>query len=590
MSESYTIGGDTWQGVTHIIHAGQTFRPSEDFTLHWVDLYFSKYNRAFPPIILIYAADANHEPSKDYISRDRFSIGREPGPFGSHHIRISMTPVPLLKDAYYCIILRAPLILPPATFSLLYDKGDATYPRGIRILSTDTGETWTKYYDDDHNFVVFGEPPSPPPPPEPPIPKFIPTKLTQTQTADGFEILLGTNVPCHLTLYWTSTEPLKHPQTRVLRGIDVPWYTRYCFVNFHEVEQEEAGDTLYHTFIIEPWPVCETRWFTIRGNVDEVLSPSVGPIFKKHRPIYVPTQFFFPFGPELCTAPLTAQWQKVDTVTSGLLKDLLPPEAKVAFLHLITKESDRPIGLRPTGSTHTEVDLVRAYSHVWAMVALDEDKAFEVYVYSTYYQEIWLMGYATEAAIVMFDNPIVKTPPAGDAWQTIDLSSTCPDAIGIFCEVARHIDQYPRGIRKHGSTDNRIFPFYHNWPVVGCDQNQKIDYYPDQYTWKTAKLFITGYIKKSATFFTNAPEHSLDEINIYKTITLDSGPSLAFFESYSEWGFNKFAMRPFGSDEDLFYKMNGYHSFAICPINSNGKLEGKIDHLETDFFLMGTGT
>ncbi|GAG83791.1 unnamed protein product, partial [marine sediment metagenome] len=44
----------------------------------------------------------------------------------------------------------------------------------------------------------------------------------------------------------------------------------------------EAGDTLYHTFIIPEWEYCQTKWFTFRGEVDDILSPSVGPIFEHH--------------------------------------------------------------------------------------------------------------------------------------------------------------------------------------------------------------------------------------------------------------------------------------------------------------------
>ncbi|GAI52757.1 unnamed protein product, partial [marine sediment metagenome] len=57
---------------------------------------------------------------------------------------------------------------------------------------------------------------------------------------------------------------------------------------------EEAGDTLTHTFIKEPWPVCETRWFTFKGDVDTLWTASAGPIFKKHRVAPPTTQDFYP--------------------------------------------------------------------------------------------------------------------------------------------------------------------------------------------------------------------------------------------------------------------------------------------------------
>jgi len=98
----------------------------------------------------------------------------------------------------------------------------------------------------------------------------------------GTFISLPTNVPCHLTCYWTAQKPLKHPTERTIRGLTVPWGVYFCFVTWHAVEQIETGDTYYHTFDLSPWPICETRWYTFRGTVTDVLSPSVGPIFEKH--------------------------------------------------------------------------------------------------------------------------------------------------------------------------------------------------------------------------------------------------------------------------------------------------------------------
>ncbi|GAH75535.1 unnamed protein product, partial [marine sediment metagenome] len=54
-----------------------------------------------------------------------------------------------------------------------------------------------------------------------------------------------------------------------------------------------AGDTLTHTFYKEPWPICETRWFTFKGDVDTLWTASAGPIFKKHRVAPPATKYFY---------------------------------------------------------------------------------------------------------------------------------------------------------------------------------------------------------------------------------------------------------------------------------------------------------
>ncbi|GAH76928.1 unnamed protein product [marine sediment metagenome] len=99
----------------------------------------------------------------------------------------------------------------------------------------------------------------------------------------GFEIVITTNTPCHLFLHFTKIEPEKHKTAIYRRGIRLMDATRYCFVVWEANEQQEAGDTLIHTFTKEAWDICETRWFTFKGTVSGTPSPSVGPIFKKHR-------------------------------------------------------------------------------------------------------------------------------------------------------------------------------------------------------------------------------------------------------------------------------------------------------------------
>ena len=97
-------------------------------------------------------------------------------------------------------------------------------------------------------------------------------------------ITCRTNNPCHLTLYYTEKEPVRHATSLVKRGLAVPWGAYFCFVAWNSVEQQEAGDTLIHTFEVPDWSYCQTKWFTFRGTVAEVLSPSVTALLKHHHP------------------------------------------------------------------------------------------------------------------------------------------------------------------------------------------------------------------------------------------------------------------------------------------------------------------
>jgi len=121
---------------------------------------------------------------------------------------------------------------------------------------------------------------------------------------------LPTNNPCHLTCYVTSVQPLKHHTTRIVRGLSVPWGVYFCMVSWHAFEQEEAGDTLTHTFVIPEWYQYQRKWFTFRGTVGGVISPSVGPIIEHRHPgqdiILNPTYVEWPFPDPLPTHWLSA--------------------------------------------------------------------------------------------------------------------------------------------------------------------------------------------------------------------------------------------------------------------------------------------
>jgi len=283
MPQTYTIGGDSWQDIKNDDISGQTFRPDSDFLLEWVDLWFDKKPVVPEAVVQIFYADAFHHPFGDCLSRNRLTVASEALPGGIHHVRLSMQSFLLTKDESYCIQVG---YYPPIWGGPLkwrYDAGDATYPRGIRIQSHDHGETWTDYFDDDHMFALWGTPPVPPPPPNPPIANVAILAIEKSVTSTGMEIVVTTNVPCHLYATYSLEKPLRHDRSTTLRGLVVPSDTRWCFVNWTENEQAEEGDTIIHTFTKEPWITCETRYFVFRAKVDDVWVPTASPVFTIHR-------------------------------------------------------------------------------------------------------------------------------------------------------------------------------------------------------------------------------------------------------------------------------------------------------------------
>lgn len=284
MSESYTSGGDTLFTIDNPNLQGETFRPLERHTLEFIDLEMRGGMVINQPVIQVFLADVYHEPYGNSLSRDRYIVERHCTPFKTGRVRFSMIPYDLTPDFYYAIIAGNYPPLGGTSAHWQYNAGAGTYPRGHRISSPDHGTTWTQHYNDDCMFAEFGTPPAPPPPPPPPISHFAILNATFEHWLYAITITLPTNVPCHLTCYYTDKQPLKHHTTRTIRGLKVPWGTYFCFVGWKSVEQTEPGDTLYHTFEIPDWQECQTKWFIFRGEVDLIPSPSVGPIFMHHHP------------------------------------------------------------------------------------------------------------------------------------------------------------------------------------------------------------------------------------------------------------------------------------------------------------------
>lgn len=190
---------------------------------------------------------------------------------------------PLLTPGQYAIVFSSPTAPTTSSVGLSSYKEADYYHAGRAWLSYDNGLNWELLSYRTFNFEVWGWPPPPDPPPEPAISNWAPTDIESELTPSGYTIVVTTDIPCHLYMRWTTTEPRKHPSEVFRRGIRLMAGVRWCFVSFKENEQEEEGDTLVHTFIKPDWPVCETRWFYFYGQKQSIESPSASPIFHLHR-------------------------------------------------------------------------------------------------------------------------------------------------------------------------------------------------------------------------------------------------------------------------------------------------------------------
>jgi len=197
--------------------------------------------------------------------------------------RFDFISFPNLPAGTYALIARRPAVPSWQDTKLRCDATAPTYAGGKAWLSHNQGVDWEEIPDTDFMFEVWGWKPPPIIDTAPVISNWAPLTYYQPEVPECHTITITTDIPVHLFLRWTDKEPLKHPLTEYRRGIYVPIGTRYCFVAWKEVEQEEAGDTLTHTFILCDWLVCETRWFYVIGTKQAEESPSASPLLYYHR-------------------------------------------------------------------------------------------------------------------------------------------------------------------------------------------------------------------------------------------------------------------------------------------------------------------
>lgn len=112
--------------------------------------------------------------------------------------------------------------------------------------------------------------------------KWYPLAISQSKLEGGYDIVITTDVACHQWLRWSETIPQKHAKPIYRRGTVVSYDVRFCFVVFHDIEQEEAGDTHTHTFIWRDWVHCQMRWFYFWATIGGETSPSTTAWFSKH--------------------------------------------------------------------------------------------------------------------------------------------------------------------------------------------------------------------------------------------------------------------------------------------------------------------
>ena len=412
--------------------------------------------------------DASGKPVGEDIYHTTLSPIGEFSYFPGKWRRFDFIDFPNLPAGTYALIARVPDARSWQCYKLRCDATAPSYTDGKAWLSHNDGVDWEEIPDTDFMFEIWGWQPPPVGKPTPAISNWAPLNETQEETPDGFIIRVTTDIPIHLFMRWTNIEPVKHAETLIRRGISLPYATRFCFVAWEENEQLEPGDTYIHTFLKPNWAICETRWFYFIGTKQAEESPSASAIFKKHRkepPEDTLMKTFTSIEPQLFRAPASNAWQTIDA------SHWVHPLATGLIIHINHRDpgTENACGLQPHGGSGFNASTMLRNTQTWALVGLDSEKKFDAYSEKAPWMDFWVMGY-TNRNVVWLTEPLDCMPPVLDIWHTLDFSITHPNAIAALFSIGPVADREVKyGLRKYGSTDDRVEQAFHNWAIIGLD-------------------------------------------------------------------------------------------------------------------------
>lgn len=272
-------------------------------------------------------------------------------------------------------------------------------------------------------------------------------------------------------------------------------------------------------------------------------------------------------------------WEDVDVSSH------VPAGMTGVILHVyLSGTVSRDFGLRKNGSSDARIESRFYGSHFWAMMGIDANRIFECYIGSTANVFVFLVGY-TDSDVTFFTNAYDKSLDSNIEWLDIDCSTECPNAIGIIIEVITPTGVY--GVRKNGSSDSRLMSEVNiGYAIIGCDESQIVEGYISVLT---TDFFIIGYVTAGATFFTDGYDKSLGSSGSYIDIDCSTEAPNAiglFFEVITEGQRKLFALRKNGVTDDFYYDA-AKRPFAFVECDESQIVEGKIEDLTVDFFLIG---
>jgi hypothetical protein len=191
-------------------------------------------------------------------------------------------------------------------------------------------------------------------------------------------------------------------------------------------------------------------------------------------------------------------------------------------------------------------------------------------------------------------DPVEVTPGTAGAWTDVDVSSYTPEgATGVILHIVNTSTgtNYPLGIRKNGSTDDRryvgIYYGSHLWAATGVDGDRIFEAYVQDTGY--IDIYLVGYTMSGVTFFTNGYDKTLaDDLEWLDIDCSAEAPDAVglIFEGYATAG-KRVGFRKNGSSDDRTSGYSYYHLWTMIGCDDSQVCEGYVQHTIYKFFLTG---
>lgn len=195
---------------------------------------------------------------------------------------------------------------------------------------------------------------------------------------------------------------------------------------------------------------------------------------------------------------------------------------------------------------------------------------------------------------VAWKTPIEVTHATNAAWTDVDVSAYVPaGATGVILHLQNELVR-DIGIRKNGSTDNRITELssdFHLWAAVGVDANRIFELYVE--TPADWNVYLVGYFTDDAVFLTNGTNKSIVTDNAWTDIDISSDTSTdtaigAILEIQELGAGDGSSYRKNGSTDNRVANSPADHKWCVIGVDGSEILEANAnDASDTNIFLTG---